>query len=133
MLRKQGMTGRVVADQTLRRIMSSMRENFALRKELLDTLGAKAGQSLAAQTAGYTMRQTIPMGLAGTGPVLALEAAYAHFINPHFWPVMAASSPRVQAEFLRLFGQSIKAIKKVPPRAIGPAAITLREKERQNE
>lgn len=129
MTRKKGMTGRIVADQTLRRVMSAMRDNFVLRKDLLDTLGAKTGQSLAAQTAGLTMSQIMPRGLAGTGPVLAAQAAYAHFFNPHFWPVLAASSPRVQAEFLRFYGQMMKAIKMVPPRTIGPAAITLRKED----
>jgi len=123
MLRKQGMTGRIVADQTLRRIMSSMRDNFALRKELLNVLGAKGGQDLAAQTAGHAMRSVLPVGLAGTGPVLIAETIYARFFNPKFWPVLVASSPRVQGEFLRLFGQSMKMVKSVPTEAIGPALL----------
>lgn len=131
MLRKKGISGRIVADQTLRRIMSAMRENFALRKELLDALGAKAGQELSAQTAGYTMSKVLPIGLAGTGPVLAVEAAFAHFINPVFWPVLAASSPRVQGEFLRLFGQSMKAVKAVPKRAIAPTIAAVDERKEQ--
>ena len=113
--------------------MSAMRENFALRKELLDALGAKAGQELSAQTAGYTMSQVLPMGLAGTGPVLAAEAAFAHFINPHFWPVLAASSPRVQGEFLRLFGQAMKATKMIPKQAIGPTIAATKSITDENK
>lgn len=114
MLRKQGMTGRVVADQTLRRLMSSMKDNSELRKELVDVLGVKGGKKLSEQIAGYSMKSLLPSGLAGTGPALAAEAAYAHFVNPQFWPVLAASSPRVQAEFLRVLGQGMAAAKAIP-------------------
>lgn len=110
-LRKQGMTGRVVADQTLRRLLSSMRDNYALRKELVEVLGNKAGVDLGGQIAGYAMRSPIPVGLAGTGPMLAGQAAFA-FVNPKFWPVLAASSPRVQAEFLSKFGKLVQAAAK---------------------
>jgi hypothetical protein len=107
MLRKQGMSGRIVADQTLRRLMSSMKDNFKLRKELVEVLGNKAGVDLGGQIAGYTMKSPIPVGLAGTGPLLVGQAAYAT-VNPKFWPVLAASSPRVQAEFLNVFGRFVR-------------------------
>jgi len=130
MLRKQGMSGRIIADQTLRRLMSSMRDNFSLRKELVDVLGAKGGQELSEQIAGHTMRSVVPVGLAGAGPVLIAETMYARFFNPKFWPVLAASSPRVQAEFLRLWGQSLKMFGEVPPSALG-ATILQSEKLRE--
>lgn len=114
MLRKQGISGRIVADQTLRRLMSSMRDNFALRRELVEVLGDKSGIDLLGQTAGYAMSSPIPSGLAGTGPVIAGQMAYAQFVNPSFWPVIAASSPRVQGEFLRLFGRSFGIANKIP-------------------
>lgn len=104
MMRKQNMTGRITGDQTLRRLMSSMKDNFALRKDLVDILGAKGDVDVAGQVAGHMMRSPMPMGLSGTGPSIAGQAAYA-MINPKFWPVLAASSPRVQGEFLRYFGK----------------------------
>lgn len=107
MIRKQGMTGRVVADQTLRRLTSAMRDNFELRKDLLETLGNKAGQDLSGQTAGYAMRSITPLGISGTGPAILGEAALAHYVHPAFWPVLAASSPRVSGEFLRMFGKAL--------------------------
>lgn len=110
MLKKQGMTGRVVADQTLRRLMSSMKDNFSLRKELVDTLGAKAEQDLSGQIAGYTMRSPIPVGLAGVGPIMIGEAAMLRYVNPKLWPILVASSPRVQGEFLRMFGKAMKEV-----------------------
>lgn len=117
MTRKQGISGRIVADQTLRRLLSSMKDNFALRGELVDTLGAAAGQDLSGQIAGYAMRSPMPVGLAGTGPAIAGQAAFAMF-NPKFWPVLAASSPRVQGEFLRYFGKVAQKAGKVSPEAL---------------
>lgn len=121
MMKKQGLSGRITADQTLRRLTSAMKDNFELRKDLVDILGAKGNEDLSGQIAGYTMNTAIPRGLAGTGPALAGQAAYAHFVNPSFWPVLAASSPRVQGEFLRLFGKGLAEGKRLAPMA-GAAA-----------
>ena len=111
MLRKQGMSGRIIADQTLRRLTSSMKDNFELRRDLVQILGVKAEQDLSGQIAGYSMRSILPVGLAGTGPAIVGEAALAHFVNPYFWPVLAASSPRASAEFLRMFGKALAQTK----------------------
>jgi len=113
MLRKQGMSGRIVADQTLRRLMSSMRDNFALRKELVDILGNKGGADLGEAIAGYTQNSVVPAGLAGTGPALIGSAALAKFFDPSFASVIVASSPRVQGEFFRMLGKGMKTVKAV--------------------
>ena len=107
MLRKQGMSGRIVADQTLRRLVSSMRDNFALRRDLVNVLGEKAKEDLSGQIAGHAMNAWIPRGLSGTGPAIIGEAALAKFVSPAFWPVLVASSPRVQGEFLRAYGKAL--------------------------
>jgi hypothetical protein len=111
MLRKQGMTGRVVADQTLRRLTSSMRDNFQLRKELLDVLGQQGGQDLSGQVAGYAMSSYMPTGIAGVAPSLLGSAAALKYLNPKFLPFIAASSPRVMGEFLRVLGKAAPATK----------------------
>jgi len=121
MLRKQGMSGRVTADKTLRRLMSSMRDNFEMRRELVEILGDQGGKDLSGQIAGYTMNTAIPRGLSGTGPALTGQAAFAHFINPSFYGVIAASSPRVQGEFLRLFGKGLKEAGRITPAMRGAA------------
>jgi ribosomal protein S17E len=120
MMRKQGMSGRITADQTLRRLTSAMKDNFELRKDLVEILGAQANKDLSGDIAGYTMNTTMPRGLAGTGTALA-GSGYAAMINPSFWPVLAASSPRVQGEFLRLFGRGMNAASKIPKQAISNA------------
>jgi len=120
MLRKQGMTGRVVADQTLRRLMSSMKDNFTLRKELVDTLGAEGAKDIGGQIAGYTMRSPIPHGIAGSGPAIIGEVALAKLVSPKFWPMLAASSPRLVGEFLHALGYSKKLADNIA-KAIPPA------------
>jgi len=115
MLRKQGMSGRIVADQTLRRLMSSMKDNFALRKELVDILGREGGEDLGQAIAGYTQSSVMPVGLAGTGPALIGSAALTKLVDPSFGALLAASSPRVQGEFLRLWGKGMKGAKVAAP------------------
>jgi hypothetical protein len=107
MLRKQGISGRIIADQTLRRLTSAMRDNFVLRRELVNILGQQSGQDLAGQIAGQAMSSVIPRGLPGSGIGVGM-GTIAGIINPKFWPVLIASSPRVSAEFLMLFGQGMK-------------------------
>lgn len=113
MMRKQGMTGRITADQTLRRLTSAMRENFELRRELVDALGAESGQDIAAQVAGYAMSQGIPRGLVGK--MAAGTTGYLAFMNPKMWPLLAASSPRVMGEFLNVYGKATRALKSNHP------------------
>jgi hypothetical protein len=115
LLKKPQGGGRITADRTLRYLTSSMKDNFALRRDLVQVLGVKADQDLSGQIAGYTMRSIVPLGLAGTGPAMVGEAALAHFVNPWFWPVLAASSPRASAEFLRVFGKALVQTKGLSP------------------
>lgn len=105
MMRKQGMSGRIVSDQTLKRLMAAMKDNFELRRELVGMLSKEGGEDVMGAVAGHSMRSFVPRGLAGTGPALATNVAMAQLVNPAFWPVVAASSPRVSAEFLRLLGR----------------------------
>lgn len=107
MMKEQGLSGRVTADQTLRRLTSAMRENFELRRELVNVLGEKGGADIAGQIAGYAMNQAIPRGLlgkwaAGSGVI---------YLNPKFWPLLAASSPRVMGEFLSAMGIAKNKVK----------------------
>lgn len=123
-LRKSGMSGRVTADQTLRRLTSSLKEGSELRKDLLDVLGSQGGKDIASEVAGLSANQLIPKGLvgkimAGGG---ALTAA-THGLNPIMWPLLAASSPRVMGEFLSAFGKA----KKFAAPAVDVAADTAKK------
>jgi hypothetical protein len=131
MMRKQGMSGRIVADQTLRRLTSAMRDNFSLRKDLVDALGGVSGKDIAGQVAGHSMSSLMPRGLAGTGPAVTSEIALAHFVHPGFWPVLVASSPRVTGEFLRMFGKGMAEARKLKPalRLLGPTGVAVKAKK----
>ena len=105
MLRKEGMSGRITADQTLRRLSSALRENFEMRKDLLDALGRESGTDLAGQVAGYSMSQIMPHGLIGK---LGAGSALI-YLNPKMWPLIAASSPRAMGEFVNAYGKALRA------------------------
>jgi hypothetical protein len=107
MLKKQGMSGRVVADQTLRRLMSALKENFALRGDLMEVLSNKGGQDITGQVAGYAMRDWLPSGLGGSAPFLLGEGIML-YMNPKLWPIVAASSPKVASKFLQIYGTMAK-------------------------
>jgi hypothetical protein len=115
MLRKQGMSGRIVADQTLRRLTSAMKDNFALRKELVDVLSDQGGQDIGSLAAGYAMNSWKPHGIGGSAPGMAAIAGLSTLISPKFWPLLATASPRVSGEFLHGFGRAIGAFKKTAP------------------
>jgi len=113
MLKKQGATfpiGRITADNTLRRLSSALRENFEMRKDLMRALGNKSGMDIPAEVAGYVANQWIPRG--GMGKVLAAGGGvyFLKYINPKFWPILFASSPRVVGEFLSAYGKAAKAV-----------------------
>ena len=109
MLKKSGLSGRVVADQTLRRLMSSLKENFSLRGDLMQTLSNTSGQDISGQVAGYAMRDWLPTGLGGSAPFLLGEGVMV-YMNPKLWPIVAASSPRVASRFLRTYGDMMRSV-----------------------
>lgn len=123
MLRKQGMTGRIVADQSLRRLISTMKDNKELSRDLVTILGNKTNADLTGQIAGTAMSAPLPSGLAGNAPIAIGGAAALSSLNPSFLPVIAASSPRIQGEFLRLFGK-LSAEFAGTQGAIGRTAVT---------
>lgn len=95
-----------------------------LRCELLEELGIQGGRNLAGEVEGVAMSQYLPRGLAGVPAGMAGMAAALQYINPKFIPLIAASSPRVAGEFLRMVG---KASSTVPgaSESIGKAAAYL--------
>lgn len=127
MLRKQVMTGRITADQTLTKLTSSLKDNKELRKELVQTLSDKGGQDLLSQIAGHSMKGILPGGLSSAGPVLIGEAALAHYVSPKIWPILIASSPRVQAEFLRVYGKGLSEAMNVSPNVVKSLAYSFNE------
>jgi len=116
MLRKEGMSGRITADQTLRRLSSALRENFEMRRELMDALSVKGGEEISSQVAGHAMNQIIPRG--GLGKLFAGSGAYLTYLNPKLIPILASSSPRAVGEFLNVYGKFARQMGKMPIEAV---------------
>jgi hypothetical protein len=142
-LRKEGMSGRVTADATLKRLTSALKEGSEIRKDLMDTLGVKGAQDVSGAVAGHVASQFIPRGLigkAGTG-----WEAYIVYLHPKLWPVLAASSPRVVGEFLNAYGKACKALGTIPatvgkaakvatsPAGVTPVYLTSKVREKNQE
>lgn len=113
-LRKNGMSGRITADKTLRRLMSAMRDNYEMRADLLKVMGDQGGQDLTAQIAGYTSNQVMPRGLAGVSSGIPTAAALS-YLNPKLLPLVTMASPRIQGEFLRMVGKGISGSRAAQP------------------
>lgn len=114
-LRKQGMSGRVVADQTLRRLLTSTQNNFELRKDLVDALSTGSGTDLMNQISGHVLKPILPRGLMGGASALAVGAEFFHLLNPSVAPLLLAASPRTVGEFLRVYGKGLMEAGKVAP------------------
>jgi hypothetical protein len=106
MLKKSGLSGRVTADNTLRRLMSALRDNFEMRGDLLKSLGTQ-DVNLLDQVAGYTMKDWLPSGLMGSGPGLIGQGFM--MLNPKLWPIVAAASPKISTKFLQVYGGMARA------------------------
>lgn len=107
------LSDRAMADTALRKLMSTMRENFEFRRDLLKQLEDTSGSDLSGQIAGLTMQSYIPKGLIGKGVDIGLLSGllFAHTFSPTIGAVLLASSPRVAGEFLNYFGKAAKGVK----------------------
>jgi hypothetical protein len=109
MFREKGLTGHIVADQTLRRLTSALKENFELRGDLLDALDVQGGTGVASEVAGYSLNHLVPRGLVGKGIAGGSVSWAAAHLHPYMLPIIAASSPRVVGEFLLAYGKAQRA------------------------
>lgn len=124
-----GMGSKATADSTLKRLTSALRENSEIRKDLMDVLGEKGAEDVSGAVAGHVANQLLPRGLSKW--TLPGEAVLFHYLNPHFYPVLAASSPRLVGEFLHVYGWALEKLGRLPERvgkaakfAASPAGVT---------
>lgn len=126
MTRKHALNSNVTADMTLRRLITAMKNNQELRQDMLDILGKKAGEDFTGEMAGYLAQDFIPHGRFERQSSAAIAAL--SFFKPAFWPILLSSSPRLVGEFLRLYGKSLPAVKKVVPTVIRATAVGIGNK-----
>lgn len=109
MLKKSGINGRVTSDNILRRLLSSLKENFEMRGDLLKTLSNESGQDILGEVAGYAMKDVAPSVFSTSGAFLLGESALI-YLNPKLLPIVAASSPRLASRFLRTYGDMMRTM-----------------------
>jgi hypothetical protein len=56
--------------------------------------------------------------------------AIAVYLKPELWPVLAASSPRVVGEFLRVYGKALSEVRGVSPQIGKALAFAFSEENR---
>lgn len=107
---------------TLNKLRSTNRENFEMRRDLMNELDAATGKDIGGMVAGYDAKNIIPKGLMGklaAGSVGNLGATTALTGHPGLAaltiPALAASSPRLMGETLNGIGAAGRAIGKADP------------------
>mgnify|MGYP001584775243 CR=1 FL=1 len=105
---------KAMADTAIRKLMSTMRDSFTFRKDLLNKVEEATGKDLSSQIAGLSMQSFAPRGLIGGGLDVGLisQMIYAHKFSPMLAVVLLSSSPRISGEFLYYLGRSLNAVKK---------------------
>lgn len=98
-------------DTAVRKLMSTMRQNNELRKEMLSTLGQEAGADITGKIAGATLAPALPRGLAGAvQPTLSGFGGATVLVNPSTLPAflmyLATSSPRLMAEAINILSKA---------------------------
>lgn len=102
MERALSLNNRAMMDTAIKKLTSTMRENFDFRRQLLDEIESLSGKSLSQEIAGLTMSQVIPKGLVGK--LAAGGAAASSVVSPWLVPMAALTSPRLMGEFLNAMG-----------------------------
>lgn len=98
----------VAKDTAIRKLMSTMRQNNELRKELLSAVGSAAGKDITGKIAGATLMAKTPRGLAGTLQPIGLGLtglSIGASSIPTILLYLASTSPRLVAEFVTILGK----------------------------
>jgi len=101
-------------DTTMRKLTSTMRDNFTFRTELLHQLQNATGENLESAIAGYNLSSMAPQGGFGKLTSGSLTAGMlAHVLSPHYLAILAMSSPRIVGESLRALGIGARYVNRI--------------------
>ena len=102
-------------DTTLRKLMSTQKDNFPFRSEIISQLEAATGKELQSGIAGYGLSSLTPTG--GLGKLTAggggLIAGVSHALTPSAIAMFGLASPRIVGEVVRMLGLSRRAVRDV--------------------
>ncbi|MCL5436064.1 MAG: hypothetical protein M1275_03205 [Patescibacteria group bacterium] len=102
-LKDLSLGGKASNDTIFKKLASSLKDNQEYRNQLLQGLQAGADEKiLTAQIAGYNLSPYIARGL--TGRAVELLGGFKALAQPSILLPLAATSPRVVGEFLRVLG-----------------------------
>lgn len=98
--------GKAQVQTTVNKLMSTLKQNFEMRNELLGVLSKASGEDITGQLSGAALSPLAPKGIVGAlGPTAGVLAAVT---NPAHWPLIlmsaAASSPRLVGELAGALG-----------------------------
>lgn len=105
-------------DTTIRKLMSSMRQNNEFRKGLVEKLDTLTKRDITSQLAGTALAPGVPSGLVGRqlfagASVAGVTGVGLGAISPALLTGLLLASPRVVGEMLRALGISTKAVKSI--------------------
>lgn len=93
-------------DTAVRKLMSTMRQNNELRKDMLATLGKAGSSDITGKIAAAALKPLTPRGLAG---YVGSAAGAASIISPAHLPALlvylSTTSPRFVAEVVNILGR----------------------------
>jgi hypothetical protein len=92
-------------DTAIRKLSSTMRRNFEFRLEMLKALEQVGGGDIQAKLAAGAMSSFTPKGLAGALSPFGLIGSFSIGNIPGTLAYLAATSPRLMAEFLSVLRQ----------------------------
>ena len=116
--RSLSLNNKAMLDTTIRKLMSSPRETFKFRNELIRQMDEMTGGSLSKEIAGVSMQEALPKGLVGKlyGGGLAAGGVSGGIAPPVLIAMASTASPRLMGELLNTMGftrkQAVSFIKK---------------------
>lgn len=101
------------ADTGIRKLMSTLKDNYDFRKELIGKVDDATGGNLQQHIAGYNLSGYTPQGFMGKSFDVGILTGAFLMADPKIASAMALASPRVVGEFLNLFGKMYRMEQKI--------------------
>lgn len=100
-------------DTGIRKLMTSLKDNYDFRKELIAKVDAAAGTSLQSQIAGVNLSGLTPQGFMGKSFDVGILLGALMGADPKIAFALTAASPRVVGEFVNAFGKMYQTQKQI--------------------
>jgi len=112
-------------DTGLRKLTTTLKDNYDFRNALIKKLDTHAGGNLEQLIAGTNLSGWMPTGLRGWTVESSAVLGTLFGQNPAFLALMPSASPRVVGEFVNILGRSLRNYQKVKNAIPGGASNLL--------